>query len=304
MTFPRLATVSSAVIAASALSLFATVAHAQTTYKGWNPNWSNLTNGIDRAVSSAEKNAMQNDVKSGAIDTRGTQVNVNNGAIETTSTGSRSVMPNSQMKWHNPLGSTYSNPTSSRWYQKDGNTQVFRVLPGDQNWFGTRVGAGRSEAYAPGALSTVEADGKTITFSARYHVAQHNGSKDVMIFQSKGSGLNTEDGTYPAWGISMWVQKDGDVVLVKRNPVFSQNEIIDTGYDVGDSFNFRVTDDGFNYKAFINNSLKAQGTWERGNTPTVARWGIYVQGGTSGVLTGSVSSPEVVYVSGARVTKN
>lgn len=276
---------------------------ANATFKNWNPNWNNLSSGIDRAVSSSEKSSMNSGVKNGSIDTSGTQIDVNNSSVETTGTGSRSVMSDSDLKWHNPFGSTYSNPVSTRWYQKDGNTQVFRVFPGDQNWYGTRVGAGRSEAFAPG-LATVESDSKIMTFSARFRVAKHNGSKDVMLFQSKGSGLNTEDGTYPAWGISLWVEKDGDIILVKRNAVFSLNEKIDTGYNVGESFNLRVVDDGYSYKAFINNALKAEGVWERGDTPTVARWGIYVQGGTSGILDGTVSDEQVTYVSGARVELN
>jgi hypothetical protein len=286
-----------------AIAMFGATA-AYANFSQWDPNWSTLTNNASRAVTSAEKNQMISDVISGVIDTRGTQINVDNSAIETTSTGSRSVMLNNDMKWHNPFGTTYSNPTSTRWYQKDGNTQVFRVFPNDQNYFGSRMGAARSEAFADNHLTTVENDGKTMTFSARFHVAQHNGDKDVMLFQSKGRGLNTQDGTYPAWGISMWVEKDGDIILVKRNVIFSQNEKIDTGYDVGESFNLRVTDDGFSYKAFINNVELASGTWERGDTPTVARWGAYVQGGNQGVLGGSVNDAEVVYVSGARVQVN
>ncbi|WP_111980000.1 hypothetical protein [Algibacillus agarilyticus] len=284
------------------VSILSTQAHAD--FKGWNPNWTNLTSNVDRAVTSAQQSAMVNNVKNGNIDTRGTQINVNNAAVETTGTGSRSVMPNSDMLWHNPFGTTYSTSPSTRWYQKDGNTQVFRIFPGDQNHYGNRVGAGRSEAFVGRHLSTVEADGKTMTFSARFRVEKNNGSKDVMLFQSKGSGLNTEDGTYPAWGISLWVEKDGDVILVKRNSVFSQNEKIDTGYNVGQGFNLRVVDDGYNYKAFINNVEKAAGTWERGNTPTVARWGIYVQGGESGVLNGTINDEQIVYVSGARATLN
>lgn len=282
------------------ISIFGATA-AYGNFSQWDPNWSALTDNISRAVTNAEKNKMVSDIISGAIDTSGTRIDVNNSVIETTSTGSRSVMLDNDMKWHNPFGTNYSNPTSTRWYQKDGNTQVFRVFPGDQNYFGSRVGAARSEAFADNHLTTVENDGKTMTFSARFHVAQHNGGKDVMLFQSKGRGLNTQDGTYPAWGISMWVEKDGDIILVKRNAIFSQNEKIDTGYDVGESFNLRVTDDGFSYKAFIDNVELASGSWERGDTPTVARWGAYVQGGNEGILSGSVNDAEVVYISGAQV---
>ncbi len=287
-------------ISAGAL-VFSTYSFAQETFSGFNPNWSSLSQGVERATTRAQREALSDRAEDGLIDTRGTRINVPNSLIETTSTGSRSVMANSVLRWHNPLSSTFKNPTSSRWYQKDGNTQVFRVFPGDENLSSSREGAGRSEAFAYN-LTTVESDGKKLTFSARYHVAKHNSSRDVKLFQSKARGLDTISGTYPAWGIALWVEKDGDIILVKRNEVFSRNEKIDTGYSVGQSFNLRIVDDGYSYKAFINNVEKASGVWERGDSPTVARWGAYVQGGSNGVLTGSVDDPIIVYVSGARVT--
>jgi len=281
----------------------ASQAYSQTSFKGFNPSWSIVSQGVERATERRAQKALIDKVEDGTIDTRGTRVNVPNSIIEKTSTGARSVMANSLMRWHNPFSSVFSSPTSSRWYQKDGDTQVFRVFPGDENLSSGREGAGRSEAFAYNT-STIESDGKKITFSARYHVAEHNTSRDVKLFQSKATGLDTISGTYPAWGIALWVEKDGDIILVKRNEVFSRNEKIDTGYDVGQSFNLRVVDDGYSYKAFVNDVEKAAGTWERGNAPTVARWGAYVQGGSNGVLTGRSNDPIVVYVSGARVTKN
>lgn len=286
-----------AIIAALGLSL--TAVHGQTSYKGWNPTWSVTSNGVSRATTTAQRTAMVNDVEDGTIDTRGTQVNVNNSAVETTGTGNRTPISNSQLKYHNPFGSTFNNPTSSRWYQLDGKTQVFRVFPGDQNMYGSRVGAGRSESFAPG-LGIRKSENKTMRFTARYRVHAHNGSKDVKIFQSKATAEGSQD---PAWGVALWVEQDGDIIIVKRKPKKSDWVKIDTGKDVGDSFNLRVVDDGLDYKVFINNVKMAEDSWDRGNLKSVCRWGAYVQGGTDGVLTGSVSNPEIVYVSGARVEK-
>lgn len=297
MSIPKLSTL---LVAAAALSIAIPATHGQTTYKGWNPTWSVVSNGVSRATTTAARNAMVDDVEDGTIDTRGTQVNVNNSDVEKTSTGTRSPISNSQLKWHNPFGSGFDNPTSSRWYQKDGNTQVFRVFPGDQNMYGSRVGAGRSEAFAPN-LGIRKNENKTMTFSARYRVHANNGSKDVKIFQSKATAEGSND---PAWGVALWVEADGDVIIVKRRDRKSDWVKIDTGKDVGDSFNLRVTDDGLNYKVYIDNVEKASDSWDRDNLKSVCRWGAYVQGGTSGVLTGSVSNPQIVYVSGARVTKN
>jgi hypothetical protein len=282
------------------LGLTAPATFAQESFKNWNPRWSVLSSGISRAETSAEKSALIDAVENGTIDTRGTRVNVNNSDVERTGTGTRSVISNSKLRWHNPFSSSFDNPTSSRWYQKDGNTQVFRVFPGDENMSSARVGAGRSEAYAPN-LGIRVSDNKTMTFSARYRVHAHNGSKDVKIFQSKATAAGGFD---PAWGPALWVEADGDVVIVKRRQRKSDWVRIDTGKDVGDSFNFRVTDDGLNYKVFIDNVKMADDSWDRGNLKSVARWGAYVQGGSNGVLEGLVSDPQIIFISGARVTVN
>lgn len=299
----------SLVFSACAVALVVPSALGQASTRTSDPAWSTVISGVGRATTSAAEAQLVRDVRSGAIDTRGTAINVRNSDFEQTSTGRRSVISDSQILWHNPLGVRFSDPGFSRWYQKDGNTQVFRIFPGDQNWVGDRVGAGRIESFVDGPLTTVDTDGQTVTFSARFNVARHNSSREVMIFQSKGRATNTNyqrDGgeKVPAWGVAMFVETDGDIVLIERNRVFRNNVRRDTGFNVGQSFNLRVVDDGFSYQAFINNRLTASGSWERGNTPTVQRWGAYVQGGSNGVLTGRANDPFVVYVSGARVTKN
>lgn len=299
---------SSLVASVCAVALLAPAALGQNSTSNFNPSWSTITNGISRSTNTAEASALVRDVRSGAINTRGTRVSVRNRDFEVTSTGRRSVIADSEIRWHNPFGNNFRDPGFSRWYQKDGNTQVFRIFPGDENLVGGRIGAGRIEAFVDNPLTTLGNDGQTVTFSARFHVAQHNSSRRVMIFQSKGRATNNnyrQDGgsRVPAWGVAMFAETNGDIVLIERNPVFSQNVVQDTGFDVGESFNLRVVDDGFNYRAFINNKLTASGSWERGDTPTVQRWGAYVQGGANGILTGNNRNPFVVYVSGARVTK-
>lgn len=288
------------IAAAISLSLTAPAAFAQESFKSWDPQWSVLTSGISRPQTNEERNALKEAVEDGTIDTRGTRINVNNSDVERTSTGTRSPMSNSELRWHNPFSTGFENPTSSRWYQKDGNTQVFRVFPGDENFATSRQGAGRSEAFAPDDGIRFS-DNKTMTFSARYRVHAHNGSKDVKIYQSKATA---EAGLDPAWGVALWVEADGDVVIVKRRQRKSDWVKIDTGKDVGDSFNFRVTDDGLNYKVFVDNVKLADDSWDRGNLKSVSRWGAYVQGGEDGVLDGLVSDAQIIFVSGARVTVN
>lgn len=293
-------------VAAALTGLTAPASQAQSSFKGYNPSFDKITSNVTRATNRTQQRNLIRAVEGREIDTRGTRILVPNQRVERTGTGTRSVMPNSQLRWHNPLGSTFTSPISTRWYQKDGNTQVFRVFPGDENLQSRRTGAARSEAFA-GNLTTLEGDGKTLTFSARFYVAAHNGSREVMLFQSKGRARNTlarEQGTpeYPAWSIALFVQPDGRVVLRDRRPAGGKGTPVDTGFGVRQSFNLRVVDDGLNFRAFINNRLMHSGQWQRGDTPTVARWGAYIQGGDNGILTGPMRRAQIVYVSGARVT--
>ncbi len=287
-------------VGSALLSLTSTSLFAQSTFKNNNPSWSHLSADVTRTRTPSQAAVLADKVEGGIVDTRGTRVNVNNGTIERTGTGRRAVMPDNLLRLHTPLGTSFKLSPSSRWYQKDGNTQVFRVFPGDQNKVGGRVGAARSEAFSYNT-TTIEADGKTLTFSARFHVAKHNTSRDVKLFQSKARGKNSYTGKDPAWSLAMWAEKDGDIILIKRGDNGDRNIKIDTGFNVGQSFNLRVVDDGYNYKAFVNNMMLADGSYERGDAPTVARWGAYVQGGSHGVLTGGVNDDVIVYVSGARV---
>lgn len=263
-----------------------------------NPTWESLIGNIPRATTNEEREALRSMVSNGTINTKGTQVEVPNSILEVGEIGSRMVMADDDMRWHNPLTSQTRNPDeSTRWYQKEGNTQVFRVFPGDQNWQSSRSGAGRSEAFAPN-LGIRRDDNEEMTFSARYHVAAHNGSRDVKIFQSKATAAGGFD---PAWGVSLHVTAAGNIDIIKRGITWAQNERISTGKSVGQSFDLLVTDDGLNYRVFIDNVEMASGIWDRENLLSVCRWGAYVQGGSEGILTGSVNNPQIVYVSGARV---
>lgn len=272
------------------------------------PRFSDVLNGTRRATSSTAQAELRQRVERDEIDDRGSRVSVRNSDFETSRIGRRRPIADSDIRLHTPLFHGIRNiNSSSRWFQRDGNTQVFRVFPGDQNWFGGRVGAARSEAHvANDDLRTIVGDGFRTRFSARFNVAEHNGSNRVLIFQSKGANIDTSGPVdrEPAWGVAMFVEKNGDITIVNRE---NQSERIDTGFDVGDSFDFEVVDNGNKYTVFLNGEEFTSGTWDRGNTPTTARWGAYVQrdfqrdGVREGRLTGT--QEQVIYVSGAQVTR-
>lgn len=291
---------------AAAATFSASTAMAQATFSEANLPFETIAEGAEPSANHKAGEALRKRVAAGEFDTRGTEVAVPNAELEGGLYGAQPMIADSDLLWHNPFGSVFRSPISSRWYQKHGNTQVFRVFPGDSNLTSPRAGAARSEAFGGNDLQTVDADGMQLTFTGRFRVAEHNGSCRVMLFQSKGKGLNTRHETsgtskYPAWGVALFVETDGKITLVERAIEWGERTVIDTGKRVGDSFDLRVVDNGLNYQAFIDNQLMAEGSWDRGDTPTAARWGAYVQGGDAGILKGSMDSPHVTFVSGAQL---
>lgn len=256
-----------------------------------------------------QRKGLAKKAKDGEIEDRGTRINVDNDDVEGPrgGFGKRSFIATDEFRIQNPLGvGIKPEDSGSRWYQKDINTQIFRVFPGDENLATDRSGAARSEAFANQSVTASSPVRETQKFSARFRVAQHNGNngRGTLIFQSKGSGpdrLNNTGEPGPAFGLK--AEANGDITLHQRIPG-APTKITPTGFRVGDSFDFEAEDDGFTYRAKINGEVIGTGTFERGSSRTVARWGAYVDGGENGILSGGLDEPQVVYVSGARVTKS
>lgn len=285
------------------------MAAATRTFKGFRTSdrsfdniRTDLTNARNEARRAGRTFNQSQTVERDEIDDRGTRLRATDGETGDSTFGNRRGLLDSQIRVHNPLTTSGSPGKSTRWYQRDGNTQIFRVFPGDSNTVGTREGAARSEAFVSDSdLTTVADDGFATTFSAEFQVVQHNDSKETMIYQSKGRDKDTS-GTAeleePAWGVALFAQPDGDIVIKRREDTRNP---IQTGKKVGDKFDLKVVDTGNKYFVTIDGERKAEGSWNRGNTPTVSRWGAYVQGSAEGVLTGS--DAQIVHVSGATVTR-
>lgn len=250
------------------------------------------------------------EVNRNKVDDRGTELQVEDDSV-LDGIGSRKALSDKDLLYHNPLsGNAKSDKNSSRWIQRKGNTHIFRLLPGDENWRNDRDGAARSEAYT-NKITTKESDGKKLTFSARFNVAQHNdngGKTETVIFQSKGSGSNTErkDKKEPGPAVALKVRADGTIDIVQRSlkKGIKANIVKDVAR-VGESFDFKILDDGLRYRVYINDEQKAAGYFERGTSKTVPRWGAYNDSGKNGVLKGDPNRAEdatIVYVSGAQAS--
>jgi hypothetical protein len=148
----------------------------------------------------------------------------------------------------------------TRWYQEDGNTQVFRVFQGEENVRNDRELAARIEAFSPGWQKGVWND-----FSARYTVLK---PQSMSIFQSYQVGVE--------WSVHVGMQDDGTINFThRRNYDGGTTRFILAEDMIGKSFDIRIRDNGHEYEVYFNGELKGQGYWERPNNDIAFRWGAY-----------------------------
>lgn len=144
----------------------------------------------------------------------------------------------------------------SRWYQEDGNTQIFRLFEGETNVRNSRPFAARIEAF-----SEVEWEkGRWHEWVGTYTILKpHLG----IIFQARN---NVND-----WSVQLNMNDGGDVILNRRE---GEDESIANDM-VGKPFHIRVRDNGLEYEVFLNGKMVGDGSFARPTGKTNFRWGLY-----------------------------
>lgn len=158
----------------------------------------------------------------------------------------------------------------SRWYQEDGNTQIFRLFKDEENVSNKRKLAARVESFSPKDRWLPEA-GVWREFSARFTVLKAAGCSAVpvkkhycSIFQAKGNNIDH-------WSVMLRVHGDGSLWFYPRKGktiMISENIL-------GQPFDMKVRDNGLDYEMYINGQQVGSGKFAR--TKEIGfRWGIYV----------------------------
>lgn len=113
----------------------------------------------------------------------GSVLNVNNSLTEVGLYGNRPISV-SPLRIHVPCNTSTTNLTNfTRWYQTDGNTEVFRMFVNDENTATTRDGSTRSEAFTESTWST--ANSATYEWTGRYTIAARQ--QGAAILQVKNT---------------------------------------------------------------------------------------------------------------------
>lgn len=165
----------------------------------------------------------------------------------------------------------------TRWYQEDGNTQIFRLFPGETNVRNDRPLAARSEAFSSG-LTWKKEDGQWHEFEATYTLVKPHPS---IIFQIRNTKVD--------WPVIFRMEGNGDINVVVR----TTNETKNVAKNMtGKSFVIKARDNGHDFEVFYNGDKVASGSFDRPEGTNCFRWGIY-RGGRE------VKSEAILFVTGA-----
>jgi hypothetical protein len=247
----------------------------------------------DFSSSNPPWSAIKNSARNGPV--KGTRISVDNASLETGPIGDRTFLKG--FKIHIPPSSTVPyerRDQYTRWYQEEGNTQIFRLFQQDENIQSDRPGAARSEAFAP-EYSFNYADNQTHIWTGRFHIA-NRANEGFSIFQSKATSVSDPaiHNISDAWSIQLNITGSGQLLVNERR---ESDSVVYSQDMTGRSFDAEIRDDGKNYVVFIDGVQRAAGTFFRHpSLKTTFRWGMYL--GADVVTNGTA----VMYVSGARVT--
>lgn len=189
----------------------------------------------------------------------GSKVLVNKELVEVTPEAKRPIIQS--IKLHTLLNSAIPRkdfPKWSRWYQEDGNTQIFRLFKGEMNRHNDRPLSARSETFTN--QHWTEMDGQW-----------HEWSGVITAIKPCGSILQVKSNLEgPA--VMILMSENGTVKLNRRR---GKDEIIAQDM-IGKPFLLRVRDNGRDYEVFFNDKKVGDGSYARPKGTTTFRWGMYV----------------------------
>lgn len=221
----------------------------------------------------------------------GSVLNVVNSLTETGFYGDRTFSVGARRIHVCCHSSTTGFTSFQRWYQQDGNTEVFRLFVNDENTSSDRPNAARCESFTTDKW--LHSDSVTYEWTGHYTIAKRQQS--YAIFQVK----NNEDD----WAVALNMTSTGKLMVnnrrnapdvTVRNPDGTDKDFDGLGFDA------RIQDDGNRFKVWIDGVLLADNFYDRNDVPgneSNFRWGKYM--GDSKLA--APSDVSVIMVSGAQV---
>lgn len=168
-------------------------------------------------------------------------------------------------------------PKWTRWYQEDGNVQIFRLFKGETNVHNARALAARVEAF--GGHWAAGKSNEWHEWSGTYTIVKPGGA---CIFQDMNSGKTL-------WAFHLDMNSKGDVLFLPRH--VKNGEKVIAANMTGKPFHIRVRDNGLDYELYLNNEKVGSGSYPRPEGINGFRWGMYK--GES-----AVNDDQMVFVTG------
>jgi hypothetical protein len=148
-------------------------------------------------------------------------------------------------------------PKWTRWYQEDGNTQIFRLFKGEHNVRNERKGAPRIESFS--LLKWKRGDWHE--WEGTYTIVKPLGA---AIFQAKNDKND--------WSVMINLDDKGNVTLNHRR---HQKDVVIAKNMTGKSFDLKIRDNGHDYEVYFNGKKVGAGYYARPAGNTSFRWGMY-----------------------------
>jgi len=167
-------------------------------------------------------------------------------------------------------------PNWTRWYQEDGNTQVFRLFKDEENVRNKRKLAARVEAFSKLSWGR----GEWHEWVGTYTIIKPHGASIFQVMNSESE-----------WAMHLTMGSSGNVAYNHRRG--GGSKVIATNM-AGKPFHIRVRDNGHDFELFLNGKSQGKGTYDRPQGKTNFRWGMYL--GAS-----EVSHDAMIFVTGAGI---
>ncbi|MBN2802347.1 MAG: hypothetical protein JXR91_04560 [Deltaproteobacteria bacterium] len=208
----------------------------------------------------------------------GSDINVNNALLEICSERTNGIPQD--IKIHTLCNSTIPRTDFdkwTRWYQEDGNTQIFRLFEGEYNVRNDRPEAARVESFTN--IGWKEGDG-WYQWEGTYTIIKPH---ECSIFQAKNSDND--------WGIMINMTDEGDIVLNHR---LHKDDFTIATTMTGIPFELKVRDNGREYEVYLNGEFIDDGYYDRPDGTTNFRWGMYDH---------TIQHDAMIFVTSAKITE-
>ena len=189
----------------------------------------------------------------------------------------------------------------TRWYQEDGNTQVFRLFKDEQN-----IRSGTGEKASPGRVETfskslIVKSGDWKEWEATYTIIDPVGAN---IFQLFHEGKDAKGNPY-LWAFHIRMNDNGDIYFHRRRSIPGMEDDITLAKNMtGKSLSIKVRANGDDYEVFQKSpldetwTLVTKGKYYKAQEGKISfRWGMYC-GSKAGM---SIKKDAMLFVTGATI---